>query len=116
MSHARKRFRSYTLTSPQGIPGGMTGASGTSTAVIRNNNIDTIITILPPGKDAVPQIAFKGTAKLTFGRIYSALLEVFYSHDGNTTRYLRSGPEQPFQYTFGNFSQLGINASLQARF
>ena len=105
-----------TLTSPQGVPGGATGVPGTSTAVIRNNNIDTIITILPTGKDAVPQIAFKGTAKLTFGRIYSAILEVFYSHDGNVTQYSRSGPEQPFMYVFGNFEQLGINASLQARF
>ena len=112
-----------TLTSPQGVPGGMTGAAGTSTAVIRNNNIDTIITILPAGKDAVPQLALKGNVKLTFGRIYSALLEVFYSYDGNTTRYQRVGctseqacPEAPFAYVFGNFNQLGVNATLQARF
>lgn len=105
-----------TLTSPQGIPGGATGVAGTSTAVIRNNNIDTLITILPTNQSAVPQFAIKGNAKVTFGRIYSALLEVFYSRDGNTTRYLRNGPEQPFQYQFGNFNQLGINATLQARF
>jgi hypothetical protein len=112
-----------TLTSPQGIPGGMTGVAGTSTAVIRNNNIDTIITILPVGKDAVPQFALKGSAKLTFGRIYSALLEVFYSLDQNTTRYQRVGctsqqacPESPFAYVFGQANQLGVNATLQARF
>ena len=69
----------------------MAGVTGESTAVIRNNNIDTIITILPAGKDAVPQFALKGTAKLDFGRIYSALLEVFYSYDGNITRYQRAG-------------------------
>ncbi len=112
-----------TLTSPTGVAGGMTAAVGSSTAVIRNNNIDTIITILPAGKDAVPQFALKGTAKLTFGRIFTALLEVFYSYDGNTTRYQRAGctsaqacPDQPFEYVFGNFNQLGVNATLQARF
>jgi hypothetical protein len=112
-----------TLTSPVGIPGGATGVTGTSTAVIRNNNIDTIITILPQGKDAAPQVALKGSAKLTFGRIFTALLEVFYSYDPNTTQYQRVGctsdqacPDQPFKYVFGNFNQLGVNATLQARF
>ena len=112
-----------TLTSPDGVPGGMTGVGGTSTAVIRNDNVNTIITILPAGKDAVPQLALKGTAKLTFGRIYSALLEVFYSYDGNQTTYQRVGctsdeacPNAPFQYVFGQFNQLGVNATLQARF
>lgn len=112
-----------TLTSPTGIPGGGTGATGTSTAVIRNNNIDTIITILPQGKDAAAQVAVKGNLKLTFGRIYTALLEVFYSYDPNTTRYQRVGcttdqacPDAPFKYVFGDFNQLGINATLQARF
>jgi hypothetical protein len=112
-----------TLTSPVGIAGGMTGVSGTSTAVIRNNNIDTIITILPQGKAAATQYALKGTAKVTFGRIYTALLEVFYSYDPNVTRYERVGctsdqacPDAPFKYVFGDFNQLGINATLQARF
>lgn len=106
-----------TLTSPKGIPGAET--QGTSTAVIRNNNIDTLITILPAGKEAIPQVAVKGTAKLDFGRIFSAVLEVFYSYDGNQTRYRRAcdDPEQcPFEYTFGEFNQLGVNATLQARF
>ncbi len=111
------------LTSPAGIPGGGTGATGTSTAVIRNNNIDTIITILPAGKDVAAQYALKGTAKLSFGRVYTALLEVFYSYDPNQTKYQRAGcssaqacPDQPFQYVFGDFKQLGINATLQAKF
>src|SRR5688572_7317415 len=39
-----------TLTSEKGVPGGMTGVTGESTAVIRNNNIDTLITILPVGE------------------------------------------------------------------
>jgi hypothetical protein len=111
-----------TLKSPAGIAG-QPGATGSSTAVIRNNNIDTIITILPTGESAAPQLALKGTAKLTFGRIYSALLEVFYSYDPNTTRYQRAGctdvqacPDQPFAFKFGEFNQLGVNATLQARF
>jgi hypothetical protein len=115
--------RPATLTSPQAIAGGMTGVTGKSTAVIRNNNVDTIITILPIGEDAQAQVALKGTAKVTFGRIYTALLEVFYSRDPNTTRYERAGcaagqacPMNPFEYVFGNFNQLGVNATLQARF
>lgn len=106
-----------TLTSPKGIAGAET--QGTSTAVIRNNNIDTLITILPPGEEAVPQVALKGSAKVDFARIFSAVLEVFYSYDGNQTRYRRAcaDPEQcPFEYTFGEFNQLGVNATLQARF
>lgn len=109
--------RPATLTSPKGIPGAET--QGTSTAVIRNNNIDTLITILPPGKEAIPQFAVKGTAKLDFARIFSAVFELFYSYDGNQTRYRRTcdDPEIcPFEYTFGEFNQLGINATLQARF
>jgi hypothetical protein len=108
-----------TLTSPKGIPGAMTDAVGTSTAVVRNDNVNTIITILPAGEKAVPQFALKGTAKVDFAKIFSALAEVFYSYDGNQTRYKRacSDPETcPFQYEFGAFNQLGVNVTLQARF
>ena len=103
-----------TLTSPNGIPGFTT--SGKSTAVFRNNNIDTLITILPQGKDVVPQFAVKQTTKLDFGEVFSALLEIYYSYDGNTTRFTRTGPEAPLEFVFGNFNQLGVNASLLARF
>ena len=109
--------RPATLTSPKGIPGAET--QGTSTAVVRNNNIDTLITILPADQKAVPQFAVKGTAKIDFAKIFSAVLEVFYSYDGNQTRYRRQcdDPDQcPFEYTFGEFNQLGVNATLQARF
>jgi hypothetical protein len=91
----------------------------TSTAVIRNNNIDTLITILPAGEQAVPQFAGKVTAKLDFGRVFSTLLEVFYSYDGNQTTYERvcSDPDIcNFEYQFGQLNQLGVNATLQARF
>ena len=108
------------LESPSPIPG-VPGAIGSQTLVVRNNNIDTIYTLLPlscSGKPCTvaPQYAVKGSAKLTFGRIYSALLEVFYSYDPNTTRYLRSSADAPFQFQFANFNQLGVNATLQARF
>jgi len=108
-----------TLTSPKGIPGGETEGMGTSTAVIRNNNIDTLITILPAGEKAVPQFALKGTVKVDFAKIFSALVEVFYSYDGNQSRYRRAcdDPDQcAFEYEFGSFNQLGLNATLQARF
>jgi len=108
-----------TLKSPQGIPGAQSGATGTSTAVVRNNNVDTLITILPAGQDAVLQYALKTTAKLDFAKIFSAVVEVFYSRDGNQTRYRRacSDPEQcPLEYQFGEFNQLGVNVTLQARF
>ena len=108
-----------TLTSPKGIPGVTTDAMGTSTAVIRDNNIDTLITILPAGHSAVAQVALKGTAKVDFAKIFSVLLEVFYSHDGNQSRYVRSCSDPqtcPFEYEFGPFNQLGLNATLQARF
>jgi hypothetical protein len=110
--------RPATLTSPKGIPGDTT-TSGKSTAVVRNNNIDTLITILPPGEEAAPQTAIKGTAKVDFAKMFTALLEVFYSYDPNQSRYERTcgDPDQcSFQYTFGEFNQLGVNATLQARF
>ena len=106
-----------TLTSPKGIPGAMT--QETSTAVIRNNNIDTLITILPAGEAAVPAFALKGTAKIDFAQIFSAVFEAFYVHDGNQTRYQRTCDDPdlcPFEYKFGEFHQLGFNATLQARF
>jgi hypothetical protein len=112
--------RPATLTSPKGIPGATIDAMDTtSTAVIRNNNIDTLITILPNGEKAVPQLALKTSAKLDFAKVFSAVLEVFYSYDGNQTRYRRAcdDPQQcPFEYEFGQFNQLGVNATLQARF
>ena len=115
-----------TLTSPKGIAGGMVDVAGSSTAVVRNNNINTLITILPTGQQALPQFAIKGTARLDFGRIYAALLEVYYSYDPNVTNYLRTDPSQPFQYVLCGTvvggqptvtcSQLGVNVTLQARF
>ncbi len=114
-----------TLTSQKGVPGGMTGIVAESTAVIRNNNIDTLITILPADCNdgagfeactAVPQFAMKGFVKLDFGRIYTALLEVFYSYDPNATTFRREDPEAPLIPEFTEFNQLGVNATLQARF
>jgi len=110
--------RPATLTSEKGIPGDTT-ATAIVVAVIRNNNIDTLITILPEGESAVPQFAVKGTAKLDFGKIFTTVIEVFYSYDGNQSRYEREGTDPDtsnFKYVFGEFNQLGINATLQCRF
>ncbi len=104
-----------TLTSPQGVAGNLGWRERhVHRPVIRNNNIDTIITILPSGKDVVPQVALKGQAKLTFGRIYSALLEVFYSYDGNEHAVSacrlyaanQACPDQPFVYVYAEPNQL----------
>ncbi|HEX2687025.1 MAG TPA: hypothetical protein VHN14_10425 [Kofleriaceae bacterium] len=106
-----------TLTSAQGIPG--TETSGNATAVIRNNNVDTLLTILPPGKRVVRQVAIKATAKMDFAKIFSVLLEVFYSHDGNQTRSRRAcdNPELcPLEVHSGESNQLGVNATLAAHF
>ena len=110
--------RPATLTSEKGIPGDTT-ATTKSTAVIRNNNIDTLITILPEGEEAAPQFATKATAKIDFGRVFTTVLEVFYSYDPNQSRYEREGDDPDtsnFKYVFGEFNQLGINATLQCRF
>lgn len=103
-----------TLKSPNGVPG--SGVSGESTAVIRNNGQQTIINVLPTGEGAVPQVALKMSGQMDFGEIYAALIDVYYSFDGNTTRLTRNGAEDLFQYEFGQFNQLGFNLTLQARF
>lgn len=104
-----------TLTTPAGIPGDTT-ARGESTAVIRNNGQQTLITVLPDGETAVPQVALKVSGQLDFGDIYAALVDVYYSYDGNQTRLRRNGPEGLFEYEFGEFNQLGMNLTLQAKF
>ena len=104
-----------TLTSPSGIPGDTT-ATGESTAVIRNNGQDTIITVLPRDTEVAAQIALKLSGQIDFGEIYAALLDVYYSYDPNQTRLTRDDAEDTFEYTFGEFNQLGVNATLQAKF
>ena len=110
--------RPATLTSEKGIPGDTT-MTAKSTAVIRSNNIDTLITILPEGEKVAEQYAVKGTAKIDFGKIFTTVLEVFYSYDPNQSRYEREAGDPDtanFKYVFGEFNQLGINATLQCRF
>ncbi len=112
--------RPASLASDKSIPG--VTETERSTAVFRNNNIDTLISILPSGETTVPQIATKITAKLDFGRIFTTLFEAFYVRDDNVTTYERDPAcaEDPdlcnFNYVFGNANQLGFNATLQARF
>lgn len=110
--------RPATLTSTKGIPGDTTDTTK-STTVIRNNNIDTLYTILPEGEEVAVQFAAKASVKFDFGRIYTALLDVFYSYDPNQSRFEREGEDPDtsnFRYVFGEFNQLGLNATLQARF
>lgn len=105
-----------TLTSPSGINGDTTMASGESTYVIRNNGGTTLINVLPSGEKVAPSFAVKGSGQLDFGEIYAALLDVYYVYDPNQTRYRRNGPEDLFEYQFGEFNQLGVNLTLQAKF
>jgi hypothetical protein len=104
-----------TLTSPTGIPGDNT-MTGESTAVIRNNGQQTLITILPADEKVAPQLAAKVTGQIDFGDIYSTVLDLYYSYDPNQTRLTRDDPEDTFRYEFGEFNQLGVNITLQAKF
>jgi len=104
-----------TLTSPSGIAGSLT-EQGKSTAVIRNNGGQTLITVLPEGEDAAATVAVKGSAQYDFGDIFAVLVDVFYVYDPNQTRLKRNGAEDTFQYEFGEFNQLGTNVTLQAKF
>ena len=103
-----------TLTTPTGsIPGDMVGGEGTSTAVIRNEGD---IVVLPPGEDALPQLALKFAGRLDFAESFAALADIYYSRDPNQTRLVRSGPEELLMREFGEFNQLGMNFTLQAKF
>ncbi|HEX3762780.1 MAG TPA: hypothetical protein VHW23_28990 [Kofleriaceae bacterium] len=106
-----------TLTSPQGIPGFAPDGMGPTTAVIRSNNVDTQIALLAPGADAPRQYAVKATAKVDFARIFSTLVELFYSYDrtGEHVAPPCAGPCTP-SFVAGSAHQLGLNATLQARF
>ncbi|MBP8811272.1 MAG: hypothetical protein KBG48_35460 [Kofleriaceae bacterium] len=103
-----------TLTTPTGLPGAQT--TGESTAVIRNNGADTIITVLPPGEEAAPAYAFKFTGQYDFAEFFSAIVDVYFTYDPNQTRLRRDDAEALFEYEFGDFNQLGTNVTLQARF
>lgn len=103
-----------TLTSPSGLPGTLT--EGEATAVIRNNGGQTLITVLPPGEEAAPAYALKGSAQLDFADIYAVLLDVYFVYDPNQTRLRRDDAEDVFEYEFGDFNQLGTNVTLQAKF
>ncbi|HEX8107923.1 MAG TPA: hypothetical protein VF516_09365, partial [Kofleriaceae bacterium] len=107
-----------TLTSPQGIPGVAPDTMGPMTAVIRSNNVDTQITVLSPGASAARQYAAKAMAKVDFARIFSMLVELFYSYDSTGRVAPPCSQPQPCTLSFvaGSAHQLGLNATLQARF
>jgi hypothetical protein len=103
-----------TLKTPTGaIPGDMVEGTGESTAVVRNEGD---ITVLPPGEDALPQLALKFTGRLDFAESFAALSDVYYTRDPNQTRLVRDDPEAPLEREFGEFNQLGFNFTLQAKF
>jgi len=106
-----------TLSSPQGIPGIAPDAMGPTTAVIRSNNVDTQIAVLAPGASTPRQYALKATAKVDFARIFSTLVELFYSYD-RTGEHVAPPCSSPCSLSFvpGAAHQLGLNATLQARF
>jgi hypothetical protein len=105
-----------TFTSPSSVPGDTTASTGNTTAVVRNNGQSTLITILPPGKEAVEQVAVKLSGQVNFGVVYAALINAYYSYDGNLTTGSRSGPEGEFQFAFTQFNQIGMDVTLQAKF
>jgi hypothetical protein len=90
--------------------------TGRSTYVIRNNGGNTLINVLPDNEKVAASFAVKGSGQLDFGTIYAALVDVYYVYDPNQTRYRRGGPEELFEYQFGEFNQLGVNLTLQAKF
>lgn len=103
-----------TLTTPTGmLPGDTVPGSGTSTAVIRGEND---ITILPENESAQLQMAAKFTARLDFAEYFASILDIYYSYDPNQTRLRRDGPDDLLRREFGEFNQLGINVTLQAKF
>jgi hypothetical protein len=103
-----------TLETPTGaIPGDMVEGTGESTAVVRSEGD---ITVLPPGEDALPQLALKLTGRLDFADSFAALTDVYYTRDPNQTRLVREDPESPLEREFGEFNQLGFNFTLQAKF
>jgi hypothetical protein len=103
-----------TLKTPTGaLPGDMVEGSGESTAVVRNEGD---IVVLPPGEDALPQLALKFTSRLDFAESFAALTDVYYTRDPNQTRLVRDDPEAPLERKFGEFNQLGFNFTLQAKF
>jgi hypothetical protein len=103
-----------TLTTPTGvIPGDTVEGEGQSTAVVREEGN---ITILPQGEEAAAQLAAKFTARLDFAEYFASILDVYFSYDPNQTRLRREGPEDLLTREFGEFNQLGVNLTLQAKF
>lgn len=105
------------FTSPSGLPGDTSAnPTGKQTVVVRNNGGSTLFSILPPGKDPVEQVAVKFTGRVDFGAVYAALINVYYSYDGNMTIGTRPTAESDYTFAFSQFNQLGGDITLQAKF
>ena len=89
-----------------------------ATMVVRSNNVVNQFAFLPPGAEVARQVAVKGSVRADFAKVFSALLEVFYTHDRNQThlRDATADPGSADSYVAGPPDQLGLNATLQARF
>ena len=103
-----------TLTTPSALPG--VPEMGESTAVVRLNGNTLLITILPEGEKVIPAYAAKFTGQIDFAEVFSAVADIYYVYDGNTAKLTRSGPEDQLRFEFGEFNQLGMNFTLQAKF
>ncbi len=105
------------FTSPSGVPGdNITMPTGNQTVVVHNNGGATLFSVLPAGEKPVEQFAIKGTAQVNFGAVYAALVNVYYTYDGNNTIGTRTGPDDEFKFAFAQFNQLGGDITLQAKF
>ncbi|MBI4512446.1 MAG: hypothetical protein HY698_22665 [Deltaproteobacteria bacterium] len=95
---------------PSSIPGNQTTST---TQVVRNESSRSV---LPEGEEVALVWAVKGSARLDLSDSFAALTDVYVQYDPNTVRYERAGSESAFATFVDNFTQLGFNVTLQARF
>ena len=109
--------RPAAMTAPAGLPSSVTGTmTGSQTQVIRNNGFGTIASILPTGSSPEPQFAIKGTGLVSFGAIYSFLVNVYYQYDPNMTVGTLNQMSGEYEFKFDHLNQLGMDITLQAKF
>ena len=54
--------------------------------------------------------------KREIAEYFASILDVYFSYDPNQTRLFREGPDDLLVRKFGEFKQLGVNLTLQAKF
>ena len=115
-----------TITTPTGlVPGDMFSGDGESVTVVRGSSVAAqnnraSITTLPPGENAMPQYAAKGTVRVDVFDSFATIVDAYYVYDPNQlrngTRESTEGMSGLQPAEFGQFKQLGFNITLQARF